>query len=85
MPPRECSGAINIVKTKFRGDNYLGSKPWELGYTGVDHNGKFFRIRKPADVKAMGEAQNKFAQFIFPLDRGRNFAPRARTWDGLTL
>ena len=55
--------AINIVKTKFRGDNYLGSKPWELGYTGVDHNGKFFRIRKPADVKAMGEAQNKFAQF----------------------
>ena len=55
--------AINIVKTKFRGDNYLGAKPWELGYTGVDHNGKFLGIRKPADVKALGEAQNKFALF----------------------
>ena len=55
--------AINIVKTKFRGDNYLGAKPWELGYTGVDHNGKFLGIRKPADVKALGEAQNFFGQF----------------------
>ena len=55
--------AINIVKTKFRGDNYLGAKPWELGYTGVDHAGKYLGIRKPADVKALGEVNNKFSQF----------------------
>ena len=51
---------LRISDKIFKGDNYFASKFWEMGYTGVDHNGKFFLVRKPADIHALGMQHNKF-------------------------